>query len=181
MKQTPIHELLCWAKQKGYLGINEALRDYCQQVGGQMFFEKLPEGKYQLSFNEQTPWDALNRDQATRDAILGIKVKDYDIQHYQGCTIETLEKLIAGGFVNLTETQNDSPSIQEFREFMQRHPAATCHGYVVSKNRSDYRFSIEGLQITKPNITEENRLAFIFLCQRADECQTETDLYSWWD
>jgi hypothetical protein len=129
-------------------------------------------------------WTQLNRDQQTRDKIIGItgKTAPGGIASFKNLTLRKLEELIAGNFLNLDETQNSSPSIQEFYEFMKEYPCVRAHGYAVDKVRSDYRVSIEGLERYGNDISEKLQLDFMKLCRKADSLKcSRTQLYSWWD
>ena len=71
--------------------------------------------------------------------------------------------------------------MQEFLDFMRKHPAAVAHGYAVSPDRDDYRITIEGLRVPRNDATWDLEQAFEEFCQSADELMTNGELYSWWD
>lgn len=129
----------------------------------------------------------MNRNQDRRDEIIGDCFEDADysggLRSYGGLDIAKLKTLEQEGFLDLEETQNNSPSIAKFMAFMAKHPKVTCHGYVISRDRSDYRVSIEGLSCKDADATPELRRAFAVFCRRADELDAEEtgDLRSWWD
>ncbi len=128
---------------------------------------------------------SLNRDYKKRDEILKIKEYSYSIAKFKNLCIFKLKYLIEEGFVNLKETQNNSPSIKEFVEFMEKYPRVQAHGYVTSINREDYRVSIEGL-MWEPIKGEPADLKlqrdFLLLCRKADELEvTDFKMRSWWD
>jgi len=100
---------------------------------------------------------------------------------YKDMSIDELEQLIKNGFIDLDERQNDSPTVEEFREFMKKYPDALAHGYVVSNDRPDVRVSIEGIEIAESDVTPEIYKAFVGLCRLADEFDDDGRLYSWWD
>ncbi len=123
----------------------------------------------------------LNRDYKTRDNLLGINQEKYDIVHFDNVTADTLQQLIDNKFADPEETQNDSPTIQAFLEFMKQYPATLAHGYVVSINRGDYRTSIEGLYVPEEAVTPDLLKAFVTFSRNADELDVDTYLRSWWD
>src|SRR5574340_423244 len=88
-------------------------------------------------------WGELNKDQQTRDIILGIEHQKAfgGVTHFVGLSLEKLEELIKGNFLRLDEKQNSAPTIQQFYEFMKRYPQIKAHGYAVDKQRGDYRVS----------------------------------------
>jgi hypothetical protein len=129
------------------------------------------------------PSNSLNQDQAMRDSIIGIKNPEYfgGCEHYSGLTLEQLDKLIDNRFIDLSDRQNDSPTAQEFYEFIKDHPEVKAHGYVISKDRNDYRVSIEGLEFDGV-VSKTTMSDFVKLCRHADEFTCEQNkLRSWWD
>jgi hypothetical protein len=103
----------------------------------------------------------MNKNQTRRDELLKPFFEQEDkemarygftpgysggIRRYSGLTVEVLEQLIAEGFVDVNERQNESPSIAEFLEFAKLTPQSVfLIGYAVAKDRSDYRLSVEGV------------------------------------
>jgi hypothetical protein len=76
--------------------------------------------------------------------------------------------------------------VLEFLRFLQRWPAATAHGYAVSRRREDYRVSIEGLACDLSRLPEAERerarWEFRVFCQSADDLHDDEErLFSWWD
>lgn len=123
----------------------------------------------------------LNRDYKIRDGIIGIKQENYDICRFENLHLSQLEALIDQKFIDPSETQNNSPSVEEFRTFMSSNPVVTCHGYVVSIKRDDYRTSIEGLSVDKRYVTMQLLKDFAAFSNGADELELQNDLHSWWD
>ena len=124
-----------------------------------------------------------NYDEKRRDEIIFGK---YDpsaylggLRHFDGMTRETLHRLIDEGFVDVDTTQNDSPSIQDFLDFMDMHDGYVVGGYVVSARRSDYRVSVDAITKTT-KITEADDLkTFVEFARLADEFNS--DGFAWWD
>lgn len=100
---------------------------------------------------------------------------------FEKLTVEQLEELVEGNFINLEGKQNESPTAQQFLEFMKMFPGTTAHGYAISPHRDDYRVTIEGVERKGINDTE-TQLAFTRLCVYARDIKvTSTLLYCWYD
>jgi hypothetical protein len=128
-----------------------------------------------------------NPDYERRDFLLGID-GDWDEKNALGgiksfglIELDILEILFRERFIDPSDRQNESPTMQEFLGFMRKHPAAVAHGYAVSPNRDDYRVTIEGLRVPAKDVTWELEEAFAEFCGNADELVTNGELYSWWD
>lgn len=98
-----------------------------------------------------------------------------------GLTLAKLETLVKENFIDLEEQQNDAPCVGDILLFMKANPRFTCHGYVVSPERDDYRVSIEGVDLNgKP--TKKESKDFIALFRHADEFKCdETGCHCWYD
>lgn len=127
----------------------------------------------------------FNKDQEMRDRIIA-PYYDADksfggTRHYINMPLEILEKLVALKFAEPEETQNDSPSIAEFIEYMKEHPYARAHGYTVGLDRSDYRVSVEGL-MQEEHTDRDEEIEFLKFNRSADELDTDPSGFrSWWD
>jgi hypothetical protein len=118
---------------------------------------------------------------AERWAIIGRPTTTGDCVHIEGIDIATLDALMKAGYCDPEQTQNDSPTVREFAEFMRTHEGVTAHGYVISPDRDDSRVSLEGLAYTRRG-TGELLEAFIQAFRHADEFTvTDHGLYCWWD
>ena len=129
---------------------------------------------------------AYNTDTARRNTILDLesgwgKAEWDDTAHLEAITLEQLEKLVTEKFIDPDGRQNESPSTQEFLEFMRKHPGVVAQGYAVAIKREDYRVTLEGLFVDREFVTSQLRWDFEQLCADADELDTQADLYSWWD
>ena len=108
-------------------------------------------------------------------------------QRFKGMSITAAEALIAHGFLDPEETQNDSPTVREFIDFAKEHLDAnfTFHGYVVGPERNDCRVSFEGIESNNDEISKETLLDFVkmFLVEYpADDTDVGDDrLYCWYD
>jgi hypothetical protein len=126
----------------------------------------------------------LNKNQTLRDRILEpFFSENYGggIRRFEGLTYDALHQLFNDGFVDPSETQNDSPEAQEFLSFLKGHKENfTAHGYVVSVDREDYRLSIEGVRGEAPS--KQDIIDFISLFKSADELDVANDyVYAWYD
>ena len=101
------------------------------------------------------------------------------IKHFHHMEISTLKQLNDMGYIDLDSCQNSSPSIGEFMVFMEEHPNVTCHGYVVSPYRQDYRISVEGLECLKD--IENVRSDFEEFSWADEYVVSDESLYCWWD
>jgi len=119
-------------------------------------------------------------DYQKRNDILGVDTSG-DYTPIPEMSLDTLKQLEAAALLDPEETQNDSPSIREFMEFMRIHPGVTAHGYTIGGNRTDARVSIEGLHYSGVMTLEfaaevANRFHF------ADEFEISVNGFRiWWD
>ena len=115
---------------------------------------------------------------AERWAILEQPTQTGDCAHVEGISLDMIDKLIAAGFMDPAQTQNDSPTVAEFREFMAEADNADvrAHGYVISPDRDDARVSIEGLEY-HGRADDDLMFDFISAFHHADEF----GLRCWWD
>lgn len=128
---------------------------------------------------------AFNKDFMSRDKIVGISV---DWQNEKSGTVRfdsldfsALSELFEKKFINPLGRQNESPTAEKIYDFMEVHKEIKAHGYVVSPFRSDYRVTIEGVILEEEYITKDLKIAFFEFCKNADELDTSSDLYCWWD
>lgn len=124
----------------------------------------------------------LNKDYKRRaEIIFGEETECDDTSAFKNLTLKQLEQLRDENFLDLTDQQNASPTLEQFMEFMKKFPGVMAHGYIVSPNRPDYRVTLEGLQF-KGLCTTELQLEFSKLCRRADDLIITNDkLYCWFD
>lgn len=119
--------------------------------------------------------------------------KKYNINNYRlggvcgfdKVPAETMRKLIDEKYADPEETQNESPSIQEFLDFIEAREDPDnwyLHGYAVSPERDDVRVSVEGIGSYAP-VSAEDLVDFVKLCRYADEldCTTDNPAYCWYD
>lgn len=94
-----------------------------------------------------------------------------------------LRQLMAEGFLNPFERQNDSPTVKEMMDFCAGEDEDNWifHGYTVSPERIDYRVSIEGfeartepLHIRKKEFAQFNHKASKLFLE-------EGECYCWYD
>lgn len=130
----------------------------------------------------------VNQDLARRAELLHLKKADAkaDYAKYDGLDVRRLGALIEERFVVPQQSQNESPSVGTFFEFMQAFPEVTAHGYVIGPGRADYRVSIEGISCKLGAVKDAARRdairsAFLELCASANQVDDEkTFLHAWW-
>lgn len=127
----------------------------------------------------------FNHDDKRRCELLGIKYPaDWSYGgciHFKNLNNENFNLLAMENFIDPYDSQNDSPTADEFREFINKYPEVTAHGYAVSPDRYDYRVTIEGIEYYGI-VSKEMLIDFINLCRYADEFIIEDDmLYCWFD
>jgi hypothetical protein len=124
-----------------------------------------------------------NQDQERRDKLVNAKYENFDksYAHYSDVSVDTLKILLDEKFANPADVQNSAPTIQEFYDFMVKHPEYKAHGYVIGLERSDYRVSVEGLSGVPKNI--ESRLDFFRKFRHADDLNEYRDgsVSCWYD
>lgn len=97
----------------------------------------------------------------------------------------TLKGLVNLGIANLDETQNYSPSIQDFLAFYEVNNCGeeevVFEAYVVT-DREDSRITVEGIQLNTLLSSKESRNEFINLFRVADGFEVNENRYrAWWD
>lgn len=128
----------------------------------------------------------LSKNVGARDVILfgePYKKEKYmgGVRYFSGLDKDGLKQLLDFKFADPECCQNDAPSIQEFYEFLCKHPLITCHGYAVDPRRSDYRVSIEGVEY-EGVVTMEMFVDFMDSFRLADELNaSEGYLYCWYN
>jgi len=127
----------------------------------------------------------LNINQELRDKIIfkeNLPKYMGGIAHFEHLGIWDLEELIKNNFIDLEDSQNNSPTAKEFYEFIKNNGfTGDFHGYVVDKSRSDYRVTIEGIEVNS-EIEIDTLIQFSNLFRDADEfiC-IANHLYCWYD
>ena len=131
----------------------------------------------------------MNKDYIRRDEII---FGNYDASRYKygGCAradinLTQLKTLIAEDFIDFNECQNDSPTTKDFIETIDGCDCEVLFEiYAIDKNRSDYRVTIEGVNVLTTDIN-----CFCFLIEEwryADELTVNADnnkysIRAWWD
>jgi hypothetical protein len=126
----------------------------------------------------------MNKDIEKRDKILfgSYNPDDYmgGIKRFDNVTVETLNKLIDEEFLDGDGTQNYSPTVDEFIEFMDEYPNWTAFGYAVSNHRGDYRITVTGIERNEGMTQIDKELEdFVDLARHAEEFDIKG--YCWWD
>ena len=122
-----------------------------------------------------------NKDFKRRSEIMNGLDTNKDYKHFEKMDLKTLRLLIKERFADPEDMQNDAPSIQEFADFLEKHPDFTVHGYTIGAERDDHRVSVEGLEFDG-YYSKEDLADFIDFQRTADEFEVEPHtLRSWWD
>jgi hypothetical protein len=102
------------------------------------------------------------------------------IINFHGLTVEQLHKILDNNHADPRESYGMAPCIEDFLDFMKDFPIITAHGYVVSPDRPDYRFVIEGLHY-EGRCNDTLQRAFFFMCSKADDIiVSEDQVYALW-
>ena len=131
----------------------------------------------------------LNSDYQKRDSIIfGNNNPQYGggVAYFEKLSVQKLRLLVDENLADPEDYQNESPLIKEFLEFGEKYPNyVTYRGYVVEHERSDYRVSIDGIDISYENNEPTSLINdFTKLFKGADEFIVEKDfkyLYCWYD
>ena len=103
-------------------------------------------------------------------------------RHVHSVPPDVIELLIQKGYLKRNESQNESPTTEQFLRFMKRWRQYTvlAHGYEISKERDDCRITIEGIEVEHPPTIRDHRFAedWFELTNGADECN---EFSCWWD
>jgi hypothetical protein len=127
-----------------------------------------------------------NEDQDRRNEILSKYLKNkinYDVVYFKEVPLDVMQKLSNENFLDPNDKQNDAPTASEFIEFAEKYPFVKFHGYIVSKDRKDYRTTIEGLEAPSydkkkyPDFVKD----FIAFNRLADDLEYDNKFYSWFD
>ena len=128
----------------------------------------------------------LNTDMKTRDKLIFGKFEPRKycggIRQFDGMSLETLDTLLANNFADKEERQNESPTIAEFRNFMQKHHGYMAHGYTVELAREDYRVTIEGLEKPEGYESAQELEDFVESFRFADDFAASNEhMFCWYD
>lgn len=125
-----------------------------------------------------------NMDIKTRDELI---FGEYAPEKYGGgvrdfnnMSVNLLKKLVDMRFADPDEAQNDSPTIQEFIDYMEDKNCYVVNGYVVTDNRGDYRVSVESIEKIGGFEDKEELIEFVDRFHNADEFDIKNG-YAWWD
>ena len=123
-----------------------------------------------------------NKDDKRRCEILGF-TPNY-MGGYSGfgaINIDQLNTLLEEKFIDPDECQNCSPSTMVFKEFMEKYPGVTAHGYIIGPDRIDYRVTIEGLEYDG-DFSREMMEDFVDMFRHADDfIFNNRYLFCWYD
>lgn len=123
----------------------------------------------------------FNRNEDTRNKILAKHSKFDGKWSFNGLSAKGLQLLIKQKFADPQEMQNNSPSIEEFLQFLKEHPDCTVSGYAVELAREDYRVSVEQIDFVG-KYSKELLKDFVNAFRNADEFKVgDKNLHAWWD
>lgn len=105
------------------------------------------------------------------------------IAYFQGISMDMLWQLIAEGFLNPFERQNDSPTVKEMMDFCAGEDEDNWifHGYTVSPERIDYRVSIEGFEARTEPLPSRKKEFAQFNHKASKLFLEEGECYCWYD
>lgn len=119
--------------------------------------------------------------------ILGLREpqKQYDVRTLAWISEEEAETLIAEGFLDEDDYQNDSPTVREMLDFMGEYPGVfALSGYVVTPYRPDTRISVDRIKL-KEGISVYSLdmiLDFYKFAKKPDDLYIELrEMSAWWD
>jgi len=130
----------------------------------------------------------MNKDWELRDRYLfGEANKDrYKFGGIAKTTVtpDDIKWLLEHDFIDPEERQNDSPSTEEFMEYVEGHEGVKFNIYAVSPDRPDYRVTIEEISVTVQD--DEDMIKFVDLFRYADEFELSRNksgwkIEAWWD
>jgi len=132
----------------------------------------------------------MNKDFKARERL--IFNDEYNALNYLGgirrfkCSTDKLRTLYAEDFVEANDRQNDSPSLEEFLEYVGDYPTATFECYAVCPEREDYRVTVEGVNLVIPETDYDAVGYFAETFHYADEFSLEHvghnyHMRAWWD
>ena len=111
-------------------------------------------------------------------------IRSFYITLENGINLRQLEELIEKRFVEMDGCHNDSPTTNEFYEFMKKYPQCRLEGYTVSPDRQDYRTTFDGIYCTDkitPELKEAFAKTFLFARYVAEYTFEDDILRAWWD
>ena len=103
------------------------------------------------------------------------------LRRFDNLSLEKLKKLVECKFIRLEECQNNSPSVREFIEFMEKYSGYTVMGYTISVKRTDYRVTLDGIEKREIVYSLDEVDEFESLFGDADDFDSYNALYAWFD
>ena len=127
----------------------------------------------------------FNKNDKRRCEIIGIPYPESyhmgGIKRYRHLFLDEINALIEEKFIDPNEAQNCCPCVSEIKDFMEKYPMFTAHGYIVSPERDDYRVSIEGVEYIG-EVDQQMMIDFIEKFGDADEVVCDRSrCYCWYD
>lgn len=136
-----------------------------------------------------------NRRELTRNKIIFgdtlYKDEDYKASQYKyftGLDAGQIQELCYHRFADPEEYHNDGPTIRQILLFLQKTPGFTASGYVIGKERSDYRVTLAELDSGDLSQVDDERFFELvtailqsFDCQKADIELSRDRITLFWD
>lgn len=130
-----------------------------------------------------------NRDAERREQLIygrGFDPANYlpdGLAYFQGVSMDMLRHLIAEGFLDPYERQNNSPTVKEMMDFCAGDDEDNWifHGYTVSPGRIDFRVSIEGFEARAEPLSFRKKEFAQFNHKASKLFLEEGECYCWYD
>lgn len=128
----------------------------------------------------------LNKDIKQRDTIIFGRYRDRKYQyggviHFEGLPVSSMAQLIREKFVDLNQTEGNSPTIDEMYNFAKKYKDYTFHGYVTAVDREDYGVYVEGIEKSYAPPTPEECQDLLRMFKNADELKIDGYVHVWYD
>jgi len=97
----------------------------------------------------------LNDDDKLRQKIMNITAEYCGgVFHFKKMIFYTLNELYQNNFLDMSDRQNESPSMQEYFDLFSKYPdePISFDGYIVSPDRDDYRVTIDTIKGASNNM-----------------------------
>lgn len=129
-----------------------------------------------------TPEMTEEREQLIFGRPYSIKKYIGGISRFKALDVDTAKELLAKGYIDPDDTQNNSPTNREMIDFCDDGSGRWfLHGYAVSPDRGDCRVSFEGVMANDP-LTKDDIIDFLRMFRYADELDVdEGSAWSWYD
>ena len=140
-------------------------------------------------FNEEYKASQERGDSVAEQSSIFSKYYVGGCRRFDKITVNQLKELLDANFIDGSQSQNGSPTVNEFLKFgmkMQcsdKYTLVYYEGYAISPDRDDYRVSIDGIKFESEYVIDREVLsAFWKFIQYASEVEiSDTRGRGWWD